>query len=76
MSNTVYNDETTRTVKPDAVDKALALIFLNEALMTEEYEGCAALIKKAKRSGARSREISKLLAGAARRVKRRIDGRG
>ena len=70
-NNIVFNNEKSKTVRPDALDKAVALIFLSEALRKEAYEGCAALVAKARHSGARSKEISRVLAGNIRRVKGR-----
>ena len=72
MSNTIYNREQPKTVKPDALDKAIALIFLTDALVKEHYEGCAGLIDQAKRNGARTREINRVLARFTRRVKGRF----
>ena len=72
MSNIITNSGKLQTARPDAVDKAIALIFLKEALIAEAYESCSALIETAKRCGARTREISKLLAGAAPKVKGRF----
>ena len=70
-NNTVFRKGNVKTVKPDALDKVIALIFLKHALVAEEYEGCEALIAKARFCGARSREISRILAEPAPRVKRR-----
>ena len=68
MSYIVSKNGKAKTQEPDAVDKAMALIFLQEALITEDYEGCPALIAAAKRCGARSREITRILARSPRRV--------
>lgn len=72
MSNIVFNNERPKTVKPDAVDKAIALIFLKQALVDEEYEGCARLVNKAKCCGARTREINRILSTVTPRVKGRL----
>ena len=66
----VFNNRKTKTAGPHELNKLVALLSLEEALVAEEYEVCAGLIATAKGYGAHPGEIRKVLAGSARRSKR------
>ncbi len=49
--------------------KLTSLIYLKEALLTQQFENCAALIREAKIFGAQQKEISDVIAEALGGVK-------
>jgi len=62
MRNDVLFNKRSQTVRPDETLKVTALIYLTEALINEEFEQCAELIRAAKRFGATQGEISGAIA--------------
>lgn len=68
--NEVTNNEEIKAVGVNEVNKLIALINLKEALIHENYEGCAKLVTKAKGFGALTSEISEVLSEFTRRVNR------
>jgi hypothetical protein len=60
-NNVVFNNGKTITVTFNDMLRVTALLYLKDALIKEEYEGCAELIKAAKSFGARQSEVSKVL---------------
>ena len=54
----------------DTVLKTTALIYLNEALVKEEYEHCRELVDFAKKAGAQQNEISEVISGYIRYIRR------
>ncbi|MCA9398796.1 MAG: hypothetical protein KC618_03520 [Candidatus Omnitrophica bacterium] len=68
-------DTEQKNIKPlsslEQVLRLTALVYLEEALILQEYERCPELIAKAKAFGASKRAIRRLLAGYARGSKRR-----
>ena len=69
--NAVLKEGQIVTVIPDEMLKVTTLIYLKDALLKEEYEECSELIEKARYSGAKSREIRKVLDEYARKVRGR-----
>jgi len=68
--NEVTNNEEIKAVGRNDVNKLIALINLKEALINENYEGCASLVAKARGFGALNSEISEVLSGFTRKVNR------
>ena len=64
-----------RNKLPDAPDrtlKATALVYLEEALLSERYEECAQLVRSAQRYGASPKEIEQVIADVVKGLRRRI----
>lgn len=59
-----------RNVTPDETLKVTTLLYLKDALIEEKYEEVPALIKAAKRYGAKQSEIKKEIIKYVRRLQR------
>jgi len=59
----IFKNENNKPILKDDTLKITALLYLKEALITEQYEKCAELIRKAKRFGAQQEDISHVIAG-------------
>lgn len=60
------SDQYNGLVAHDRVLKATSLLYFKEALLNQQYEDCAELIRAAKSFGARPGEISRVIAEAIR----------
>lgn len=60
-----------KPVTPDETLKTTALLYLEEALQTEQYEDCSEFIRSAKAFGAEDKEIKDVLVSFTRGFKRR-----
>ena len=67
--NVNFNRKTSKPEFSEDARKAIALLYLEEALYKEQYEDCAQLIEAAKGFGAEQPEISKVIAKYLKAVK-------
>jgi len=67
-SNITFNNDKNNPITRDETLKVTALVYFKEALVKQEFEECAELIKAAKRFGAQQAEISDVIAEYARGV--------
>ena len=65
-NNVILKSEESCFVNSDGIHKATALLYLKEALLKEEYEGCKELADSARKFGAQQGEISKVIAAYLR----------
>jgi len=65
----IFNEKHNKTVTPDETLKETALLYLQEALVKEQYEQAPKLIYTAKRYGAKTSDIRKAIAWYIRRLK-------
>ena len=61
-NNVIQNNQKNQQANPDDVLKATALLYLQDALVSEQYEDAPELIATAKKFGAQQGEISKVIA--------------
>ena len=62
MKNMVYDNGQNGPIARDEVLKTTALLYFKEALLNEQYEDCARLVRIAKGFGAQQGEISAVIA--------------
>lgn len=65
-NNIVSDNQHNDLVTTDKVLKATSLLYLKDALLNQQYEECAELIRTAKKFGATPEEISRLIAEVIR----------
>ncbi|HBO97431.1 MAG TPA: hypothetical protein DD648_05325 [Candidatus Omnitrophica bacterium] len=60
--NVNFNNNKTKPEFSEDARKAISLLYLEEALYKEQYEECAEIVSSAKRFGAESSDINKVIA--------------
>lgn len=60
-NNMVFTNQNEKPQAPDELLKTTTLLYLKEALVKQEFEQCAQLIKTAKRFGATDADVKKVL---------------
>ena len=60
-NNLVYPNENNKPKAPDELLKTTSLLYFKEALRYQQFEQCPTLIKTAKRFGAQSADIRKVI---------------
>ncbi len=60
-NNLVYPNESNNPKAPDELLKTTSLLYFKEALRNQQFEQCPTLIKTAKRFGAQSADIRKVI---------------
>ena len=59
---TIFKGGGSRSLSQDEILKVTALLYLKEALLKEEYEGCQELVDSARKFGAQQGEINEVIA--------------
>ena len=60
-NNVVLKNDNNKPTVPDELLKTTSLLYFKEALRNQQFEQCPALIKTAKRFGAESADIRKVI---------------
>ena len=61
-NNAIFKDGGIRSSSRDEILKVTALLYLKEALLKEEYEGCQELVDSARKFGAQQGEVNEVIA--------------
>jgi len=64
--NAIFDNKDDQRITPDETLKATSLLYFRDALLKEQYEDCAELVRIAKRFGAAQSEISGVIAESNR----------